>query len=86
MLTVTDVEMSKDLKNAKIFVSILGDKDEIQSSLALLNSASHSIKEHLRDRIILKYFPKIVFSYDSSTVDGLHIDKLLDEIKKRGNG
>ena len=83
MVTVTGVEMSSDLKNAKVFISVLGSKDEIQSSLAALNSVSYSIKEQLRERIILKYFPKILFFYDSSAVYGMHIDKLLDEIKDR---
>ena len=83
MVTVTGVEMSNDLKNAKVFVSVLGSEDEIQSSLVVLNSFSHSIREQLSERVILKYFPKISFIYDSSTVDGMHIDKLLEEIKDR---
>ncbi|MFC1529014.1 30S ribosome-binding factor RbfA [Candidatus Latescibacterota bacterium] len=83
MVTVTDVEMSRDLKNAKVFVSVLGSEGEIKSSLAALNSVSHSIREQLKVRIILKYFPRISFFYDSSTVYGMHIDKLLDEIKNK---
>jgi ribosome-binding factor A len=83
MVTVTGVEMGRDLKNAKVFVSVLGSEHEVESSLAALNSVSHSIREQLKEKVILKYFPRISFFYDSSTINGMHIDKLLDEIKDR---
>ena len=82
MVTVTGVEMSKDLKNARVYISVLGDDSMIESSLLALNSATHFIRGRLKEKVILKYLPNIVFYYDSSMVTGCRIDKLLDEAKK----
>ena len=81
MVTVTGVDISKDLKNAKVYVSVLGNEDEARLSLDTLNTASQFIRLRLGERIVLKYLPSITFYFDSSTVDGMRIDKLLNEIK-----
>ncbi len=83
MVTVTGVDMSRDLKNARVFVSVFGSEEVIKSSLLALNSASQFIRVRMGERVSLRYLPKITFSYDSSTVDGMHMDKLLDEIKEK---
>ncbi len=82
MVTVTGVEVSRDLRNARVFVSILGSEEEMKTSLDVLNEASGFIRNCLKTRVILKYLPALRFYYDSSTVDGMHIDKLIDEINK----
>ncbi|MFC1694329.1 30S ribosome-binding factor RbfA [Candidatus Latescibacterota bacterium] len=83
MVTVTSVDMSKDLKNAKVYVSVLGDEDEIKLTVSILNSASNFIRVKVGERAVLKYLPTITFFYDSSTVDGMYMDKLIDEIKNK---
>ena len=83
MVTVTGVEMSKDLKNAKIFVSVLGEKEETDKSISALNSAVHFVRGLLAERVQLKYIPAISFFYDSSTVDGMYMDRLFKEIKNK---
>ena len=83
MVTVTGVEVSRDLKNAKVYISVLGSQDEVKLSLSALNAASPAIRAQLGERVILKYLPKISFYYDSSMVDGMYIDKLLDGIKNK---
>ena len=83
MVTVTGVDISKDLKNARIYVSVLGDEDEVKLSLSILNAASQFIRLRLGERVILKYLPAISFYFDSSTVTGMHIDKLLNELKNK---
>jgi ribosome-binding factor A len=83
MVTVTGVEMSRDLKNARVFVSVLGDDALVQSSIEALNGATGFIRARLRERMILKRIPMLSFAYDSSTVHGMYIDKLFDEINKQ---
>ena len=80
MVTVTSVDLSRDLRNARIYVSMLGSDEDIKSSLEALNNASSFIRTCLKTRVVLKYLPTISFVYDSSTVDGMRIDKLIDEI------
>ena len=81
MVTVTGVDMSKDLKNARVYVSILGDEKAIETTLLALNTASSFIRGRLREKIILRYLPHITFYYDSSMVTGFRIAKLLEETR-----
>ena len=83
MVTVTGVDISRDLKNARIYVSVLGNEDEVKLSLSTLNAASQFIRLRLGERVLLKYLPAISFYFDSSTVNGMRIDKLLNEIKNK---
>ena len=82
MVTVTGVKMSKDIKNARIYVSVLGNEKEIKTSIAILNKATHFIRALLGERVVLKYLPTISFYHDSSTINGMNIDKLLEKSKK----
>ncbi len=79
MVTVTGVELGKDLKNARIYISVLGDDKEIESSVDILNNASNYIRALLSERIDLKNIPAIKFYFDSSIIDGMRIDKLLND-------
>ena len=83
MVTVTGVEVSRNLRNAKIFVTILGVKAEIKSSIGALNDASAYIRKCLGERIVLKYLPELKFYFDSTLAEGMRIDKLFDEINKQ---
>jgi ribosome-binding factor A len=85
MATVTEVEMSKDMKNAKVFVSVLGDDEAVKRTISVLNSAAGFIKSRLGEKVILRYIPNLSFRYDPSTVYGMKIDKILDEIRDEGN-
>ena len=85
MVTVTGVDMSNDLKNAKVFVSIFGSEEEEQSSLLALNSASEFIRARVGEKVTLRYLPKLSFYIDSSAVNGMRMDKLFDEIKNKEN-
>lgn len=85
MVTVTGVDISKDMKNARVFVSVLGGDEETKRSLDGLNNAAQFIRARLAERITLRYIPTLVFSYDSSTVDGMRMDKILDGLNDSGD-
>lgn len=78
MTTVTGVEISRDLKHGKVFVSILGDNETVQASLNALNNAAPFIKTLLGEHASLRFIPELTFFYDSSTVDGMRMDKILE--------
>ncbi len=85
-VTVTDVEVAADLKNAKVFVSILGDDKE--KTLRGLASATPFIRSELGKRMRLKFMPELLFRFDSTVEHGAHIMELLhsieeDEAKKK---
>jgi|ERR1700690_3130368 len=80
-VTVTDVELSDDLRNAKVFVSILGgDKEETFKGL---KSASAFIRSELGRRMTMRSVPEILFRFDATVEQGAHIMELLHEIEKK---
>jgi ribosome-binding factor A len=81
-VTVTDVEMSEDLKNAKIFISVLKDEDR-ETALEILNSAKGLIRSEISKRIRVKFIPSVEFRMDRSIAHGENIDRLLKEIKEK---
>lgn len=79
-VTITDVEISSDLKTAKVFISIMND-DDIDINMEILNSAKGFIRSELSKRVRLKYIPSLEFKIDKSIRHGGRIDELLREIK-----
>ena len=80
-VTVTDVEMTGDLREAKIYVSIMGGQDEVKNSLEGLNSALGFIRREIGQRIRLRFTPEISFALDTSLDYGDHIQKLLLQVE-----
>jgi ribosome-binding factor A len=82
MVSVTGAEVSRDFRNARIFVSALGEQKDIDAAIDALDAAAGFIRSILRERIVLKHIPMLTFKYDPSIVNGVHMDALLNEIKK----
>ncbi len=80
-VTVTDVEMTGDLREAKIYVSIMGDAEQVKSSLEGLNSALGFIRREIGQRVRLRFTPEISFALDTSLDYGDHIQKLLLQVE-----
>jgi ribosome-binding factor A len=88
-VTVTDVEVTPDLKLAKIFVSVMpgeeGNEKEKETSLQALNHAAGYIRRELGARLRLRYTPQLSFLYDHSIERGNRIEELLKEEAARMN-
>ena len=80
-VTVTDVEMTGDLREAKIYVSIMGGAEQVKSSLEGLNSALGFIRREIGQRVRLRFTPEISFALDTSLDYGDHIQKLLLQVE-----
>ncbi len=81
-VTVTGVQMSADLRHAKIFVSLMGSENERKEGLEVLNRAAGWVRHELGQRIRMKFLPDIAFLPDTSQAYGERIDRLLDEIRE----
>jgi len=81
-VTVSDVDVTGDLRTAFVRISILGDEKRRQESLRCLKSAAGFIRKELSSRITLRYIPKLQFQLDTSVDHAIHISQLLAEIKK----
>ena len=80
MLSVTDVDISRDLAYAKIHISFVGDRsqDQIDQGIAALNGASGFLRKLLASSIKLRITPKLNFFYDESGRRGQHLSALID--------
>jgi ribosome-binding factor A len=81
-VTVTGVDMSADLKSARVFVSAL-NSEERDNMLAVLNTSRNFIRSILAKRIKMKFIPTLEFRLDTSIEYGFKIDKLLRDIKEK---
>jgi ribosome-binding factor A len=79
-VTVTGVQLTPDLRHARIFISMMGSESEKEESLEALNHATGWVRHELGQRIRMKFIPEIVFQFDTSQEYGDHIDRLIDEI------
>ena len=81
-VTVTGVDVSPDLRNAKVYVTVLGEKEDQKETLAGLASATGFYRYQLKKDLSLRYIPELQFQIDSSLEYGLHIEKLLDSLQE----
>jgi len=84
--TVTDVEVSADLRHVKIFVSVLGDEEARARTVEGLERAKGFVRTELGRRIRLRHTPEIQFAYDPSLERGARLMRLLSELDTRGDG
>ena len=82
ILTLYDIELSKDLKQATIFFSVLGESDDRDSAQAALEGAQPAIRNYLKGRLRLRFIPRILFRYDSTSENASRIATLLNQIEK----
>ncbi|MCD6223703.1 MAG: 30S ribosome-binding factor RbfA [Deltaproteobacteria bacterium] len=79
-VTITNVDVSGDLKHAKVYVSVEGGNFNPQQVTSFLTHASSIIVQGVKKRIKLRYIPHFSFIYDSSIENGFHIDNILRDI------
>jgi ribosome-binding factor A len=75
--TVTRVEITQDLKHAKVFVSIIGDRHAASQTMQALNHASRFLRGELGREIKLRHTPELQFIEDRSTERAINLSKAL---------
>jgi len=79
-VTLTEVRLSNDLKQAKVFFSVLGEQTQVEKALEGLNSAKGFIKRQIGARMELRYVPDILFVHDASLETGSHMERLFEKM------
>ena len=79
-VTITEVRVSPDLHDGRVFVSIVGEEDFVTEKLRWLRKKSVVIRRELSKRIILKFLPKLEYVLDHAAVRGTRIVQLLEEV------
>lgn len=88
MTTVTNVEITKDLHHAKVFVSIIGTPEQKAEVLAILQGAAGFIAITASRKVVMRFFPELTFKIDDTVDKQMRIDKILDELaaKRKESG
>jgi|LSQX01.3.fsa_nt_gb ribosome-binding factor A len=78
--SVVRANTTNDLRQAKIFISVMGDKETQNNSIEGLKSAAGFIRREIGKRLNLRYTPEFIFVLDHSIEHGVHISKLLENM------
>lgn len=84
-VTLTEVKMSKDLRHAYIYYSLVGKDEQKRDAQAGFESAQGFIRKAVGEKIHIRYVPNIQFRYDTSLEEGQKIESLLEEIGVRSD-
>jgi len=82
IITLVSVKVTKDLKFAKIFVSVLGDEKAKEETLIALKSAAGFIRREIGGRLQLRNAPEFIFEIDNTLDHAMHIEELINGINK----
>lgn len=79
-VSVTHVDISKDLHHAKVYFSVIGTDNEKQLTLEALTSAASFIAINASKKVVMRHFPALTFHLDTSVDKHLRIDAMIEEI------
>ena len=79
-VTVTEVTTSRDLRHAKVFVSVFGDEEESKKALEGLTAASGFLRRELGAKLSLRHIPELSFCRDNSINRGAHVLALIEHL------
>ena len=80
LVTVTGVEVSPDLRDARVFVSVFGSEKKRAKTMAGLAGAQRYLQSRLARELTLKRTPQLSFEYDPTVERGVHMTKLIDDL------
>src|SRR5690625_4002581 len=79
-VTVTDVEVTGDLQQATVYISVLGDEKEKQDTLLGLSKAKGFVRSEIGQRIRLRKIPELLFEFDEALERGNRIETILRDL------
>jgi len=79
-LTITEVRVAPDLRDARLFISIIGNEEFVEQKLRWFRAKLPDLRLELGRRIVLKFMPRFTVTLDKSTVRGNRILAALDEL------
>lgn len=83
-VTVTDVTVSDDLRDAKVFVIVTGAESEIKSAMTALHRASVFVRQQVAMNLSLRHVPHLHFVRDTAEENASRIGAILDDMTRKG--
>src|SRR3954453_5183454 len=82
--TVTDVEVSPDMRDAKVYVLVTGDEPEIKRTLKNLQNAAGFVRQQVAMNLDMRFAPHIHFARDTAEENAARVGRLLNELTNKG--
>ena len=82
-VTITRVDLSRDLRFAKVYFSLLGSKKQLRDTQIGLKQSANFVRRLLGQRMNLRYTPQILFKLDENIEYSIHISKILEGLKHK---
>ncbi|MBJ7449526.1 MAG: 30S ribosome-binding factor RbfA [Parachlamydiales bacterium] len=82
LLTVTNVDITKDLHHAKVSISVIGSAELKEQTLGALQASAGFIAVQASKKVVMRYFPALTFKIDDTVDQQMRIDALLNDIQK----
>ena len=82
LVTITAVKITPDLREARVFWSLLGSEEEKEKTQLILTRASGFIRRSIRGRVRLRYLPNLIFLYDVTEEKAARISEIFQQIEQ----
>lgn len=82
LVTVTRVQISKDLRHAKVYISIIGSEQQKETTMQALTSAAGFIAVQASQKVVMRFFPELNFKLDDSVDKHMRVEKILGTISQ----
>ncbi len=80
IITITQVRTAPDLRNARVYVSVMGHESVRQEALAGIQSSASFLRRELRNRVSLRYIPFLKFALDDAMVEADRLMRIIDDL------
>lgn len=85
MVSVTNVKATKDLRYAKVYISVYGSEEQRKNAIDALKSAAGFVRREVGHRIKIRYVPEMLFELDNSIEEGFYITDLINKTVKESD-
>ncbi|QXM06103.1 30S ribosome-binding factor RbfA [Crassaminicella indica] len=83
LTSIVEVDVTRDLRYANIFISVYGSQEEKENTLTALKNASGFIRKEIGKKLKLRYTPEPIFNIDTSIEKGIYMSNLIDKLNKK---
>ncbi|MXZ92055.1 MAG: 30S ribosome-binding factor RbfA [Chloroflexi bacterium] len=84
LITITQVQTASDLRNARVYVSVMGDESIREEALAGIQSSASYLRRELRGRVALRYVPFLRFMLDDAMLEADRLMHIIDNLDSAG--
>ena len=81
LITITQVRTASDLRNARVYVSVMGTEADRRDALAGIQSSASYLRRELRSRVSLRYVPFLTFQLDDAMLEADRLMQLIDDLE-----